>query len=120
MIAFSLISGIAEVYVLFALETNQLLQDLLQISNKNALIQMPMSFHYAYGLVGTLAWVIAGIFMLRAENWARWLALGWGLSVLILTLVTSGMGFSFYAKSVSYLVIAYFLVNGKARTFFVM
>jgi hypothetical protein len=59
--------------------------------------------------------VIAGIFMLRGRNWARWLALAWMAFHVALTLVTSQ---SLIVHAVIFLLIAWLLLRSDSQVYF--
>ncbi len=66
-------------------------------------------------LVRVLA-IVAGIYMLRGANWARWLALAWmAFHVVIGFLHSWGMGAMHAAMLV---VIGFFLLRKNANAFF--
>ncbi|MDQ2713230.1 MAG: hypothetical protein M3Y24_13545 [Acidobacteriota bacterium] len=59
--------------------------------------------------------VIAGIFMLRGRNWARWLALAWMGFHVALTLVTSQ---SLIVHLLIFVLIAWLLLRSESRVYF--
>lgn len=60
--------------------------------------------------------VVAGAFMLRGQNWARWLALAWMASHVIISAFHLLHGLIIH--SVMFVVIAYLLFRREARVFF--
>jgi hypothetical protein len=58
----------------------------------------------------------AGIFMLRRQNWARWLALGWAVFHLIITLVPPFHGLAVHL--IIFAGIAVLLLRADASRYF--
>ncbi len=63
-----------------------------------------------------LVGLTAGIFMLRRQNWARWLALGWMAFHLIITLVPPFHGLAVHL--IIFLGIAILLLRADASRYF--
>jgi hypothetical protein len=60
--------------------------------------------------------IIAGIYMLRGSNWARWLALAWMLFHVVIAALNSWVQCGVHA--VFFVVIAYFLLRPEASRYF--
>jgi hypothetical protein len=60
--------------------------------------------------------VVAGVFMLRGQNWARWLALLWMATHVVISAFQLMRGLVIH--SVLLLLIAYFLFRREAREYF--
>jgi hypothetical protein len=60
--------------------------------------------------------LIAGIFMLRRQNWARWLALAWTAFHVILTVFQAFRGFVLHA--LIFIGIAVILLRSDAAQYF--
>jgi len=75
-------------------------------------------FHYDDALVGLvrLLAVVCGAFMLRGNNWARWLAIAW----LVFHVCVSAFGSAreVIVHTLLFGVIAFFLFRTDARRFF--
>ena len=84
----------------------------------HAWLQLPVAFHLAHAFTGSVVWIVSGLFMLRGKNWARVLALLWGLSVLILTLLVAHFSLPFYLKLASWLLMLYFLTRERCSHYF--
>ena len=69
----------------------------------------------AIALVRLLA-VIAGVFLLLGRNWARWLAVGWIASHVMISFYHSWQEVAFHA--VLLLAFAYFLFRPQANRYF--
>lgn len=41
---------------------------------KNYIIHEPVIFQISHGVIGSIIWIVAGIFMCKGQNWARILA----------------------------------------------
>ncbi|HEY1801315.1 MAG TPA: hypothetical protein VGG46_10315 [Terriglobales bacterium] len=79
-------------------------------------IQHPFQYDIVWIVLVELAAIVSGAFMLRAKNWARWLAIAW---------IAFHVGRSLFhpvrellIHSVLCIVIAYFLFNRPAREYF--
>ena len=60
--------------------------------------------------------IIAGLFMLRGKNWARWVLIGWLLYHVILSAFHSQSELIMHCLLL--IVIGYFLFRAKASTYF--
>jgi len=78
--------------------------------------KQPFEFDVVWIVLLGLAAILAGAYMLRASNWARWLSIAWiGFHVII------SFFHSFFEASVHILVLvafAYFLFRTGAREYF--
>ena len=84
------------------------------LSEVKSLHPFPTDILWALG-VSVLA-VIAGAFMFRGRNWARWLALAWLVFHVILSAFHSVQQTVVHALLLA--VIAYFLFRPRARSYF--
>lgn len=89
-----------------------------ETANVRALVKLPVEVHLAHGIMSSLVWIVAGIFMLKGNNWARLLALFWGLTVLMLTFLVAGFSLSLYMKSGTYSILLYFLTRPGCLEYF--
>jgi len=75
---------------------------------------------FPYGLIATelvrVLAIVAGIYMLRGANWARWLALGWMAFHVIVGALHGWMQFATHAAFL--VVIALFLLRRPANEYF--
>jgi hypothetical protein len=60
--------------------------------------------------------IVAGVFMLRGKNWARWLALAWIAAHVVISALNMMHGLLIH--SLLFLLIAYFLFRREAREYF--
>lgn len=79
-------------------------------------IQRPFEYDIVWIALVEIAAIVAGIFMLRGNNWARWLAAAWivfhvGLSVF-------HPWHELAIHSLLFIVIAYLLFNRQAKKYF--
>lgn len=117
-IVIGLYSGAMKLVIVLAPGTYQLFDQFAETINSRAIISLPTQVHLIHGLAGSAVWVVSGWYMLKGRNWARLLALFWGLGVLLLTLATVGLSMSFYLKLVTYSVIVYFLTRQQCLGYF--
>jgi len=81
----------------------------------NQLTKLRFEYHRVWlGVVQLLA-IVAGLFMLRGRNWARWLLLIWIVSHVILSAFHTP--FELAIHSLLLLVVAYFLFRPKASAY---
>ena len=78
--------------------------------------QYPFQYDIVWVELLRLTAIVCGVYILRAHNWARWLALAW---------VAFHVGISFFdslqkvvVHGLILLLIAYFLFRPEARTYF--
>jgi hypothetical protein len=74
--------------------------------------------HVLHGLIGSVVWVVAGIFLWKGRNWSLWLMLFWGLTVLLLTFSVYAYSGSFLWKCGTYLILIHFLLKRSSREYF--
>lgn len=117
-IIFGLYSLAVKIFVLSSSETYQQFLEFAEAINSKAIVRLPVEVHLAHGLIGSLIWIVSGIFMLKGKNWARQLALLWGFTVLVLTFFVSGFSILLYLKSATYLLMLYFLTHEKCLAYF--
>lgn len=79
-------------------------------------LRHPFSNDVVLALIVRLLAVVAGIFMLRGANWARWLAIVWIAFHVVLSAFHSFPSAAFHALLLA--VFAYFLCRGQANTHF--
>jgi hypothetical protein len=79
-------------------------------------IRRPLESDAVWVLVVRLLAVIAGLFMLRGANWARWLALAWVAYHVILSAFHSVS--ETVAHTVLLAVVAYVLLRPEASAYF--
>jgi hypothetical protein len=60
--------------------------------------------------------IVAGVFMLRGRNWARWLALAWMAAHVVISALHMMHGLVIH--SVVFVLIAYLLFRREAREYF--
>ena len=60
--------------------------------------------------------IVAGAFMLRGADWARWLAVLWMAFHVVITVLNAWRGFAFHA--ILFAGIAYLLFRADARAWF--
>lgn len=86
--------------------------------NTTAWVKLPVEFHLAHAVTGSVVWIVAGLFMLGGKNWARVLALLWGLGVLALTLLVARLSLPFYLKLATWLLMLYLLTRERSTRYF--
>lgn len=79
-------------------------------------LRHPFSNDVVLALIVRLLAVVAGTFMLRGANWARWLAIVWIAFHVVLSAFHSFPSAAFHALLLA--VFAYFLCRGQANTYF--
>ncbi len=79
-------------------------------------LRHPFSNDVVLALIVRLLAIIAGAFMLRGANWARWLAVVWIACHVVLSAFHSFPSAAFHALLLA--VFAYFLFRRHANTYF--
>ena len=115
---FGTLSLAIELFVLASPETYRMFLELADAAESEASVQLSTSFHLVHGILGSVVWIISGIFMLRGKNWARWLILAWGLTALALTSIVSRLSLWLFLKTATYLLMLFFLCRQRASSFF--
>jgi hypothetical protein len=117
-IVVGLYSLVTKVFVVISPEAYRLFLDFGEAVNTQALVRLPVEVHLGHGLIGSVVWIFSGAYMLRGKNWARLLALFWGLTALLLTFIVAGFSLSFYLKSATYLLMLYLLTRRRCLAYF--
>ncbi len=79
-------------------------------------VQRPALNEVVWITVLGAAAIVAGVFMLRGQNWARWLALLWIATHVIISALDLMHGLVIHSALL--LLIAYFLFRREAREYF--
>ena len=69
-------------------------------------------------ILGVAVWVVCGIFILKGQDWARLLYVGWGIGGIVLSVATAPVGLMLLLSILFLIVIAYLLFNRPANLFF--
>ncbi len=91
---------------------NPMVQDLM---SKNP---MPISMQYTMLYVGLLITIVCGIAMLKRQNWARLLYVGWGIFGSLVGVATSPMKLMMIPGIIGFLIFVFFLFRPKANKYF--
>jgi hypothetical protein len=79
---------------------------------------IPVSIQYAMMYAGLLITLISGIAMLKRQNWARLLYVGWSLLGFIISLATTSMKVLMIPGIIVFLIFVFFLFRHKANEYF--
>lgn len=79
---------------------------------------LPVSVQYGISYFGSLVMVVSGIAMLKGQNWARWLYIGWSVIGFIIGVATSPAKIAMIPGFVVFLIIAFFLFRPRANDYF--
>ena len=118
VIVYGLYTFALKVYLVSSPEAYGMFEKFVAAYNAEAAVKLPLAFHLAYSFLGSIAFLVAGVFMLMARNWARLLLLSWGLATLALTLVLAGLSLPLYLKTASYLGFLYLLMRQNSVAYF--
>jgi len=83
-----------------------------------ALSPLPYSVQIAIGFIGAAITIIAGIWMLKGQAWARLLYVVWTVIGLVIGIATSPMKLAMLPGLGIFLVFAYFLFRPAANEYF--
>jgi len=117
-ILYSVLTLGSKLFVVLSPEAFAMTRDFFVTLNKNALVRLPFEAHMAHGFLSSVVFAVAGIFMLMGHNWARLLLLIWPLTALALTFLVSGLSLSLGLKTLTYGVLAFFLLRGASVAYF--
>lgn len=79
---------------------------------------LPVTVQYVISYIGSLVMVVSGIAMLKEQNWARWLYVGWSIIGFAIGLATSPAKIAMIPGLVVFLILAFFLFRPKANEYF--
>jgi len=99
-------------------EAYAMFEQLIVAYDAEATVKLPLAFHLTYSFLGSMAFLVAGVFMLMGRNWARLLLLSWGLATLALTLALAGLSLPMYLKTSTYILFLYLLLRKNSVAYF--
>jgi len=79
---------------------------------------IPIPLQLAMGYVGLLITIVSGIALLKRQNWARFLYVGWSVIGFMIGILTSPMKAAMIPGFVVLAVITFFLFRPKANEYF--
>ena len=110
-------------WLLIAMSGISLLTSIVSFNNPmvrelmaKSLIPIPLQFVISY--VGLLITLASGIAMLKGQNWARFLYVGWGVIGFVIGILTFPMKAAMIPGVVVVAVFAFFLFRPEANTYF--
>jgi hypothetical protein len=81
-----------------------------------SLLPVPLQFVMLY--VGLLITIVSGIAMLKGQNWARFLYVGWSAIGFVIGILTSPMKAAMIPGLVVFAVLTFFLFRPKPNEYF--
>jgi len=79
---------------------------------------LPISLQFTILYAGLLITIVSGVAMLKGQNWARFLYVGWGVIGFVTGILTSPMKAAMVPGFVIFAVITFFLFRPKANEYF--
>ena len=79
---------------------------------------IPIPLQIAITYVGILITIVSGVAILKGQNWARFLYVGWSVIGFVIGLLTNPMKVAMIPGLVIFVVIAFFLFRPKANEYF--
>lgn len=79
---------------------------------------LPMALQFVMLYMGLLITIVAGIAMLKGQNWARFLYVVWSAIGFVIGIVASPMKAAIFFSLVVFAVITFFLFRPKANEYF--
>jgi hypothetical protein len=79
---------------------------------------IPLTAQLIFFYLGSSISLISGIALLKRQNWARFLYIGWGGISFIISLAISSLRYLSLPGLVLFMAIAFFLFRGKANQYF--
>ena len=118
VIVYGLYTLALKVYLVSSPEAYAMFEQLIVAYDAEAEVKLPLVFHLSYSFLGSIAFLVAGVFMLMGRNWARLLLLLWGLATLVLTLALAGFSLPMYLKTSTYILFLYLLMRQNSVAYF--
>ncbi len=118
VIVYGLYTLALKIYLVSSPEAYAMFEQLIVAYNAEAEVKLPLVFHLSYSFLGSIAFLVAGGFMLIGRNWARLLLLVWGLATLVLTLALAGFSLPMYLKTSTYILFLYLLMRRNSVAYF--
>lgn len=79
---------------------------------------IPVNIQYLIMYFGLLVTFVSGMAMLKRQNWARLLYVGWSIIGFVIGITTSPMKAAMIPGLIIFLVIVFFLFRPKANEYF--
>jgi len=80
--------------------------------------QIPPSIQYVMMYAGLIITLVCSIAMLKGQNWARMLYVGWNVLGFIIALTTSPVKALMVPGVIIFLIVVFFLFRPKANEYF--
>lgn len=110
-------------WILIVMSAISLLTSTVSLNNPMArelmaksLLPVPLQFVMLY--VGLLITIVSGIAMLKGQNWARFLYVGWSAIGFVIGILTSPMKAAMIPGLVVFAVLTFFLFRPKPNEYF--
>lgn len=116
-IAYGLITLFPKILLIQSFAEGGWSKELVATMSSSGPVPLPPMVHVSHAVVGSMVWIMAGIFLWRGENWSRWLMVFWGATVLFLTFSVYGLAGSFLWKTGVYALLLIFLFNSGSSRF---
>ena len=117
-IIYAVLSFIPKVMVFFSPEFYDTAKDLIKSLEGNSILNIPFSVQLAHAMLGSVVMLVSGVYLLNGRNWARVTLVIWMLSVFIITILITGIVFTFYTKSLFAAIIIWLLYSKKSNYYF--
>lgn len=117
LVIYGLVSLAPKIVLMSSTEVYERTVELSEAMSTGGLLEIPMALQIAHGFAASLIVVIAGVFLWRGHNWARWLAIGWLAFSLGFVFVVVGPVITFYLKVPAAILVTVFLMTPKASAF---
>lgn len=117
-ILYSVLTLALKAFVLLSPATLSMTRETFAGLNAGAPVPLPFAAHMAHALTSSAILIVAGGFMLRGLNWARLLLLIWPLTAVVLTVAVYGLSLPPGLKTLTYAVLAFFLLRGPSAGYF--
>jgi len=102
-----------DMFMLTALRNNPIMQPVVAHN------LLPMSAQFVFGFLGATITMICGVALLKRQNWARFLYVGWSLAGAAFGIVTTTYSFFLLIPAlVLLLIIVYYLFRPIATLYF--
>ena len=79
---------------------------------------IPVNVQFVMMFVGILIMIVCGAAMLKRQNWARLLYIGWSIAGFAVGLATSPVKAAMIPGIIIFLIIVFFLFRPKANEYF--
>ncbi len=118
MVIYGLASLLPKILLLTSREVRDTASDLTAAMTAGGLLSLPLGLQIAMGFVASFVLILAGVFVWRGRDWARWLVAFWMAFSLLLYVLQTGLTWLVAIKLPVFVLVLFLLFRPQATDHF--